>query len=106
MWPPFPLVDPDEDERKLSPEEVEQLDCRNAERRKQAQSEGAAVESEAASHSPRYGYIFRYHVPRSVPDEDGNNYDVSFMMIWRTTDCKMYAVSKIPYFELIPPTAS
>lgn len=101
-----PTIDFEDDERRLSAEDVENLDCRNAERRKQAQAEGAVLESETASYSPRYGYIFRYHVPHSVLGEDGKSYDVSHMMIWHTKDRKMYTIATRPYFRLIEPDSN
>ncbi len=81
----------------LLPEELSQLNCLTAERRRIAQGyEGVALSSERASRSEEFGYIFRYDLVSEWSDPEGRKISrISILVIW-SHDCKQMLIAPFP----------
>jgi hypothetical protein len=87
-------------EKSLTEGDVIKLPCLIEERKTLAKSLGAIVESEKASHSERFGYIFRYTIAAfDDPDGKSDALAASILVLW-TVDCKKFSGATYPGFSL------
>ena len=85
-------------ERELNDRDVARLRFLDNARRNLVAGYGATEESEQATHSDAYGYVYRYNMERYVDDEgDGRMIVHTILVLW-TADCRAFSIATYPTF--------
>jgi hypothetical protein len=85
-------------ERELNGDDVARLRSLDNARKNLIAGYGATAESEQATHSDKYGYVYRYDIERYVDEEDDGRMIVHTILVLWTTDCRALSIATYPTF--------